>query len=138
MAINTRTIELKTKLTKEENGYMLLLTIKNVGDDILSFNFSNSSGSFIRRCMQVYNEKQEIYNKAGGEFINPINYEVEEIHLNKEEAHTIPFKGNIREYDYGKLLEFHGKSIFIEQGKTYYLQIEYKGAVSNMVAFSID
>lgn len=138
MSTKTDPVTLEIEMKNEADKYILSLIIRNIPDEIVSFNFSNSSGGFARNCINIFDENKETYKQIGKEYMSPITYNVEEINLEKGEEHVILLNGKLREYEYGKTLEFKGLSIFIEKEKKYYMQIKYRGVASNMLEFAID
>jgi hypothetical protein len=138
MNINKGKFKLHANIEYRENIYFLSVTVTNISEITLEFDFTNHTGSFARNCIQIYDSDKNINTFRGVELMSTKSFNNEITQIKPQESATFILEGKIENIEEDLFLTFKGVNYLVEKGKKYFIEINYLDTTSGLIPFIIE
>lgn len=138
MNINKGKFKLHSNIEYREKIYLLSVTVTNISEITLEFDFTNHTGSFARNCIQLYDCDKNINTFRGVELMSTKSFNNELTQIKPQESATFILKGKIENIEEDLFLTFKGVNFLVEKEKRYFVEINFLDTTSGLIPFTIE
>lgn len=138
MNINKGKFKLHANIEYREKIYLLSITVTNISEITLEFDFTNHTGGFARNCIQLYDCDKNINTFRGVELMSTKSFNNEITQIKPHESTTFILEGKIENIEEDLFLTFKGVNFLVEKGKRYFIEINYLDTTSGLIPFTIE
>lgn len=124
-------VELENK--SESNNFRVDLIYKPSEENEIDFSFGNSSKSIERNDLEFLDSEFNLIKPVGQTIVNPIKREKMKMKISKEKPFVYIIKGEVNYHQLKVHVKLTSAEYLLEKGKNYYLQLRYKGKVSEKI-----
>ncbi|MDW9382845.1 hypothetical protein [Chryseobacterium sp. JV558] len=130
-------IKVNAEIEKDGESFIFYVNIFNISEETLKLNLSNNTGGLVRESVYLYDKNKDRLHK-GVSYMIPIDDVTNLTSIETRESAQLILKAKLEEIENDLFLDFKGANFNVKQDETYYFQIEYLGAKSDMAPFNID
>ncbi|WP_426482344.1 hypothetical protein [Chryseobacterium sp. R2ACT005] len=130
-------ITIHAEIEKDGESFLFYVNISNISEETLKLNLSNNTGGLVRETVHLYDKNKDRLHK-GVSYMIPIDDATHLTSIETGESAQLILKAKLEEIENDLFLDFKGANFNVKQDETYYFQIEYLGAKSDMASFKID
>ncbi|MCP1299249.1 hypothetical protein NK356_08740 [Chryseobacterium sp. S0630] len=130
-------IKINAEIEKDGESFIFYVNIFNISEETLKLNLSNNTGGLVRESVHLYDKNKDRLHK-GINYMTPINDVTNLTSIEPGKFAQLLLKAKLEEIENDLFLDFKGANFNVKQDETYYFQIEYLDAKSDMAPFNID
>lgn len=130
-------IKITAEIEKDRESFIFYVNIFNISEETLKLNLSNNTGGLVRESVYLYDKNKDRLHK-GVSYMIPIDDVTNLTSIETGESAQLILKAKLEKIENDLFLEFKGANFNVKKDETYYFQIEYLSAISEMLPFNID